>query len=424
MSRARRTLHWARRLVGYLPLSWAGLAVGLGAAFTLSRYGLDQADFTLRAGCFVVLAVLGCAMLFVLLGALVFNLSLGQALKRHLEHDLDVGADLSTGLRIPRFKWWPFIDISLEWLDPPGFEPRLVVDGGQYVEQVTAVERGRIFGITRRFTIRDVFGLSAFSLIKHQTAAIRVAPAMGDTELAVALRHSSGDGYSHPSGKPVGEMIEMRRYSAGDPLRFVLWKAYARTRKLLVRTPERALMPQPSAVGYFVAGERDEPTASTTRYFLERGLLGQSFSFVADGAPGIATNTADALEAVIDSVHHRAHGGEGLDRLAAAVDPRQLGHCVFFVPASDGPWLDRLAAFSRTLPAPPSIVLAVDDELEPPSRGGTRRWWQEAPTVSRELSKLPALYDRLRATGGEVRIVHRPTGRLIGPVELDALRRL
>ena len=63
----------------------------------------------------------------------------------------------------------------------------------------------------------------------------------------------------------------------GDPLRHILWKTFARTRRLLVRMPERAIAPQPITVAFLVAGEHDEPTASAARLYLERGLVGKFF---------------------------------------------------------------------------------------------------------------------------------------------------
>ena len=62
----------------------------------------------------------------------------------------------------------------------------------------------------------------------------------------LAAGRASGDAVSHPAGRQEGELIEMRRYGPGDPLRHVLWKTYARTRRLLVRMHERAISPRPT----------------------------------------------------------------------------------------------------------------------------------------------------------------------------------
>ena len=46
----------------------------------------------------------------------------------------------------------------------------------------------------------------------------------------------------------------MRAYGHGDPMRHVLWKTFARSRRLLVRMPERAIAPSPTTVAFLIAG--------------------------------------------------------------------------------------------------------------------------------------------------------------------------
>ena len=52
---------------------------------------------------------------------------------------------------------------------------------------------------------------------------------------------ASGDAAPHPMGLEDGDRLELRRYMPGDPARFIHWKVLSRTRRLMVRTPERAL---------------------------------------------------------------------------------------------------------------------------------------------------------------------------------------
>src|SRR4029079_3371216 len=89
--------------------------------------------------------------------------------------------------------------------------------------------------------------------------------------------------FSHPAGRQDGDLVEMRNYGVGDPMRHILWKTIARTHRPLVRTPERAIAPAPITVAFLVAGAADEPTAATARLYLERGMFGPDFLFAADG---------------------------------------------------------------------------------------------------------------------------------------------
>src|SRR5207302_1043248 len=99
----------------------------------------------------------------------------------------------------------------------------------------------------------------------------------------------------HPRGKPDGELIEMRSYAPGDPMRMILWKVYARTGQLLVREPERAVARCQKSLVYFVAGSGDSASAGVARTALETGLFGPDFVFGADGRGAPATIPADAI---------------------------------------------------------------------------------------------------------------------------------
>ena len=82
-----------------------------------------------------------------------------------------------------------------------------------------------------------------------------------------------------------GDRLELRRYTAGDPVRFMHWKVLSRTRKLMVRTPERALSVARRMAAFLIAGERDDASAAAARLALERRLLGSDWLFGTDDAP-------------------------------------------------------------------------------------------------------------------------------------------
>ncbi len=416
-----------RRLWGFIPVSVAGVVIAVGGWILLSKFGRGQSDFVLHAAGIAALAITGVTAAFTLLGTLVVAFSAHRHVRRtstdqHPVHAV-TGNEIETGLSIPALTWWPFVDASLTWERPGAVEVTLVRDGSRLREVVVPRERGRTREIVRRFEVRDIFGLAHMAFSRRFPASLHVAPATGDVRIAIALRDVSGEGYSHPAGEPIGEMVEMRRYAAGDPLRFVLWKTYARTRRLLVRAPERAITPQRSTVAYMVAGPGDEPSASVARTFVEDGLLGADWSFCTDGAREPTEDAAVAVEALIDSAGFKDRGGEGFDRLLTEVDPHQLANCIVFVPGQDGPWVQRIAAFASRLPRPPTCVLSIDTALAPPTRGRLARMISaQPPGAKNDLEGIHALYDSLRAIGGPVQVVHRPTGRLVTSLEVEAAR--
>jgi hypothetical protein len=156
--------------------------------------------------------------------------------------------------------------------------------------------------------------------------------------------------------------------------------------------------------------------------FIESGLLGADFAFVADGDSPPARQPDEALERVIESAAHRAQSGQRLLRLAREHDRAELTNCILFVPGRRGPWLDHLKALLPELPAPPTIVLAVDGDLAHPAPGRLGRWVLQKPSEINHLRALPALYDELVGLGATVWVVHRPSGTAVDGVRMDALR--
>src|SRR5206468_1000700 len=114
-----------------------------------------------------------------------------------------------------------------------------------------------------------------------------------------------------------------------------------------VRMPERAIAPQPITVAFMVAGACDEPTAATARLYLEKGMFGSDFLFSADGSGRPTRHTHEAIDQIIDSIGSRGDGAASLDQLAGQVESARLASAVVFAPPVDGPWRDRVAAFSR-----------------------------------------------------------------------------
>lgn len=417
----RALFRLARRAWGLFPLSLAGICC-LGAGYwAFKRWGKAHGDYVLYdAGIMAMALVAVCALLVVLGAAWVF-----WRVRGHIEDDhvvVDAGHELITGFAFPSLRFVPLLRVSMVWDEPAGAAVTLLPQGAGYLERLVFLQRGRVARVVRVFTVSDVFGIARLGFAVGYAADLRISPALGQAALSINMRMASGEGISHPSGDPVGEMIEMRRYAQGDPLRFVLWKTYARTRRLLVRAPERAIVPQPKTVAYLVAGPQDEASASTARTLLEGHGLGREVVFAADGAAEPVATDGEAVELLIGSASHKHRGGQDLARLLTSLDRVQLGNVVLFTPAEPGPWLETIAAFTKRLPAPPTIVVGVDD-LEPAKKRGrlSRLLRFSAEPGPDSLRALKTVVLALQGLGAQVRLVHRPSGRIISDVEFASL---
>jgi hypothetical protein len=389
------------------------IGVGLFAALSL---GKGEADYLLFPAGLVAVALVAISLACVAVGALILWRSVRRA-PSGLTGNLETTAATPTGFRFPRFAAWPFIDVKMRWDEPGDVTVDVDASGRTYGETVTAHERGRHARVVRRFTVEDVFGLTAISFRVVWNEPLRVAPASAVATAELATSYAHGDSFSHPAGRQEGDLVEMRAYGHGDPLRHVLWKTFARTRRLLVRMPERAIAPQPITVAFLIAGPGDEPTAATARLYLERGVFGPDFLFSADGATRPTRDPHEAVDQIIDSVASRADGGASLDSLAAQVEGARMSTCVMFVPPVDGPWRDRVTAFARRLPSAATIVIGVAGVADERRRGLLSRLFWRAPhdedPDSRAFAELPALRAALEAEGLRVQVLHRETGQLL-----------
>jgi hypothetical protein len=235
---------------------------------------------------------------------------------------------------------------------------------------------------------------------------------------------AGGEDLPHPSGPLTGDRVDIRRYVPGDPLRLVLWKLYARTGELMVRTPERAIAPSIRIVAYLIAAEGDEPPAAAARVAIDSGLLGDGWTFSADGANHPAEDPESALALVIGSRSARGTdqgNGAGLMPFLDAATESEPARIVLFAPARTGPWLERAALAAKKYGTSMSVVIATDAVRDLEERGAPRyerflripevpKEEAESSTTTAELTEVVRMFAAHHAA---VIAVERPTGRAL-----------
>lgn len=418
----RTVATWSHRVLDLVPATWLGVVVGALAVLAVVDIGAESVDLILIAvGWTGIGLVITSASLVVLA-----SLGLWLVVRRRgagVPSALTVSIATETSFRCPRLRLLPLVQVDYHWEEPEAVEVQLARRGGSFLEHITAHERGKYARVCRRFTVRDVFGFAAIHFRVRWDAAMVIAPAGSKSDLGLIVRRGSDDGYSHPSGRPVGEMVEIGRYQPGTSAKHILWKMFARSRRLMVREQERAIAPKPAMVAYFIAAPGDEASASTARLCIEQGLLGEDFIFAADGATHPTTRAADALDQVIASRAFRAKGAEGLATLVRSVDRSRLDNLVVFAPPSEGAWIDRLLVAARSVPLPPLVILSVEAHPVHRRRGWLGRFFfRDAGPTGRPLAEAARVIDRLRQGGVELRLVHRGSAALIDNVDLAAWR--
>jgi len=425
---ARKARAFARPVLDLFPFTPLGLVVLGAAAFALAAIGVRRLDLLLLVVGTVGLALGLFALVFTLVAALVLRFALrhraaGEALA------LECGVPARTGMSLPRLGLLPFVTVAWSWVAPEA-EVRVVREGSRLVEQI--VPRGRVLGeeLVRRVVVGDAFGLVRLAFKAREARAIRFLPAKGALERMEVLRSiSGGDELYDPLGVPEGERVDTRAYAPGDPARLILWKVYARTRALVVRTPERAFSPARRTVAYVVAGEGDEPAAGAARAAIERGALGPRFLLGADGVRDAAETPAAALEVLCRSAScPEAERGAGLGAfLRRAESGAAATRAVVFVPARPGPWLGRvIAAAGPNAAQRVEIVvctdgIARDERRSLLARLALRAAPQSGATRTR-AADVAAVLGALRAARvKDVRIVDREAGRVYAEAHQRAL---
>ncbi|MBK8481606.1 MAG: DUF58 domain-containing protein [Proteobacteria bacterium] len=417
---------WLRRLLRLryaIPLTPLGLVVAALAGWIGSHLARRSGDFVLHAAALIALLLVASAAVNVLAVTAVLALRLRRSRGAAENLTLESGVRATTGFSYPRFAKWPMVQVRLEWAEPRSVAVSVAFGGGRVEELVRPRERGSYASVQRRFVVRDIFGLTRFALHRTSPQRVRILPGRATATAHVVSQFASGDGYSHPVGQPIGDLLDMRGYGYGDPLRHVLWRAYARTRQLLVRTPERALIPSSSAAAFFVAGTGDEASASVARLFIEDGLLGTHFLFGTDNAEQPATRAAEALELLIASVGARRQGAARLEAFLQRVHQQRGRSWLLFVPPTQGPWLSRVVELAPLLSGG-TVVLGIDAELGPPPVHPLKRLlFAEGDPARRRMAQVPAIVQRLQGCGLHVRVIHRPSGELVPLGKLQALAR-
>ena len=405
----RRRAVW---LVGLVPCTVSGVLLVVVSLLVGFGFAKRSSDYLLYSA---ALLAIGLQVVCVLMVAIV-ALALWRQVRRlqsGIPDQVETETSVDTPFRVSRFAGWPLVEVILKWEEPESVRVELIEAGPWWTERIRADRRGQFAEVVRCFSVTDLFGLAKISFRRSWNAPLRIVPSMAAVSIALPTSQAQGDLFSHPIGQPEGDLVEMRAYGPGDPLRHVLWKTFARTQRLLVRMPERALSYPSINVAALVAGEGDEAACSVARLYLERNLFGAAFRFCADGATRPATVVAEAMEQLVQSVkvRHQDESARALDVLAHA---GAVTSCVIFAPPVDGPWRKRVESFAAQLRAPAMVIIGVG-ESRSAALSPARRLFYRAQSGATHIdwTQLEELMARLRQCGLQVHLVHRQLGELL-----------
>jgi len=414
-------------ITGIFPFTATGAAFLTIFATAMWVYGVLVRDLVL-----LVAGLGGGLVLAVLLLSTLLSAAISYSRSRRAatpgELDLDTGIPQPTGFRLRRPRFIPFAVLDWQWVDDGTGETaarvELETDGGDLVEMASPARRCIVKRIVRRFSVRDLFGLTEISWRRREDVLLRVLPYRGMlSQMPPPAGMAEGDDLSDPYAEPKGDRVEMRQYAPGDPLRMVLWKVYARSGKMMVRTPERSVAERKRGCAYLVTSPKDDATAAAARVAIERGLLGDDWSFAADGVDREADNRDEAFEIIARSGEARPE--DRAARLGAFLASREAeGYqfCLLFIPPDDAAW-DAVAAQSAATATMRVQVLTaageiVPDDAPPKTLTGRLARWLIKPQTSDgvTLTDVRARAAAVRGLAQELIVVERSTGRSVSDI--------
>jgi uncharacterized protein (DUF58 family) len=402
------------------------MATAVVAFVALLSFGFEKLDLVLLVVGYGAIGLLAIAALVVTSSALGLWWHLRRKSFRWSTSTFETGAPSPTGFSLPSFWWLPLVQVDWTWVSPNADVADGVAERGRLGEQVALRHRGIYSSIIRRVVVQDAFGLSRIAFQHRQPGPIEVLPHLGGIRrLPVLTSLTGGEEHPHPMGLEDGDRVELRRYVPGDAARFIHWKVFGRTRKLMVRMPERALSRARRTVAYLIAGAHDEAAAAAARAAIEEEALGVDWQFAADGSPEATSDRSEALHKVMTSSGFADQSGSGMKRFLAEVDPRGPAALVVFAPPTMGGWLDEMRSLTTRRYGRVRVVIAVDAVHDPKAQSQWRRWLLTpagASGVERgDLERVGRALGQLRC---EVVIIDRVSGRVLGDGRhLDATHR-
>lgn len=428
----RRAWHRLRRLVGVtrglFPLTAAGSLLLLLAVASLLLLGVGTLDLVVFAAAGLGIGLVTLVLLLVAGAALVLHLRVRRR-PAAVALRLESGQPQPTGWTLPSPRWLPLVEVAWRWEHPPEVSVHPRPRRGGAAEEVLPARRGEWREVHRRLEVRDVMSLAALSWTAGAATHVRVEPHRGGLDhLPLLDTLAGGEELSEPRGQPFGDRVDMRQYTHGDSPRLILWKVYARTRKLLVRIPERAVTARPRACAYFVAGDGDEATAGLARVMVERGLLGDNWWFGADGTERVASDAQGALDVLVASGLAGRDGETGagtrLGEFLARADKAGFGVCLVFLPARPGAWTAQAAAILAGTRLRTQLYTALDDADTRPVRRSRLAGWLLRPSPRRapRWDDVTAMSAAFLGLGVPMLAVDRRHGRLLGDPRVAATR--
>ena len=395
---------------GWFPFTFGGLLLLSGALYALIILGGKHQDFLfiVAGGVGVLLSLIGVlstltAAFFVWWSLQKFETQSPLMLVENIEQRIP--------FELPWPWWLPLAQLRWRWINP---EVQHRTD--RTCEFVRFSRRGEWTQVCREIIVEDPFGFTQVRFRHVLDGQIQVSPDVGKLNTSVLIQgFQSGGDFSHPEGEAVGDRIDLRNYVPGDPVRYILWKVYARTGQLVVRQPERAFQPANRLSLFLISHPADVAAAGAAWFTIQNNLLGAEWRFGVDGSDDFTCEREVALDEIIRSTTHQGVSGDGLLPFAQNVLREGAQRVLVFAPPVFGPWVEKVVSAKSLVNV--QVVIGIDGLTQSTVFSSWMQYvLEEGPKTSKatvERRALDALLQKLHQAGIETQLADRQSGQVM-----------
>lgn len=403
------------KIIGWIPLTPRSLLLIPLLVWIRQVYGISRNDFILLVLADGGFLFLGVSILMVTITALILRfrskIFLGES------YQIETELTFKTDFKLKKIDWIPWVNLQIRWKTPLGVFSRFTPIRGELVEEIIPTERGIENKILRQLEIIDLLGLAKISFEESERRSIKVSPRLGKFQSDLFFKQfGSGDFISHPLGEPMGDRVDLRRYARGDPLKHILWKIYARTRKLMVREIELAISPAHKTYLYLIASSQDEAVASLVRTALEKRIFGNNFVFLADGEKNPTSDFKESLEQIIRSVRARTESAVGLADFTSQAKAEGINSCVVFASGESFEWIDSFFDSLQKSRTEVYLILVTQSFSPGFSKSFIRPFiFESSLHQKKQVRVLKNVFEKLLKEGVRVSLIDSISGRSVFP---------
>jgi hypothetical protein len=408
-----RLITWLVMCIGrvrdYVPFTGPGILLFLLGMWSFEHFAISQSDFFVRASIVVFLYLyLGLSFVTMIVRFFV-NRRLKNLVLSSEQAQTTRGQRIDVVSSTSGFRVYPLLEVNVKSRKPSRY---LIEDAARARHRSMTLipqRRGTIDNLELTFEVADIFGLNRTLIQRDLPFHLEVQAKQPALESAQLHLPNAGDDSAHPAGSLAGDYVDMRRYAPGDPQRFILWKAFARSRKLLVRTPERAQSKEPAIALVLMTCDHDAEAADVARYFLEQAH--EKLAFGAAGLREVAFNVHDALALLKTSGGIDEFSIDAVCDTLATLLKSTNQRVVVVASPEDSVLLQRLTELTHRLGVTPHVILSSSATSKPSNSRWQRLGILTPKDSGSRFVNLSHTIEGLKSSNWNFEIINPESGR-------------